>query len=171
MSPWSGPLRRRSLSARPRSLAVVSLNWLMRTKPNPGFSSVARTLFTWTLPRTSSKASGAGAPAWEPPIDIYERSDGLLIEIALPGVAIEDVRLEFVDGVLVLRAQRRLLQCQGGAQIRRLEIPYGLFERRLALPPGWSFRSRVVEHDLEVTAVDGVAYVVQDELGNTYQRE
>jgi HSP20 family molecular chaperone IbpA len=77
-----------------------------------------------------------GAPAWEPPVDIYERSDGLLIEIALPGVAVEDVRLEFADGELVLRAQRRLLQCQGGAQIRRLEIPYGLFERRLLLPSG-----------------------------------
>jgi len=77
-----------------------------------------------------------GPPQWEPPVDIYERSDGLLIEIALPGVADEDVRLEFDDGELVLRAQRRLQQCQGGAQIRRLEIPYGLFERRLKLPPG-----------------------------------
>jgi HSP20 family molecular chaperone IbpA len=78
----------------------------------------------------------AGAPAWEPPIDIYERSDGLLIEIALPGVTVEDVRLDFGDGEIVLRAQRRLLQCERGAQIRRLEIPYGPFERRLMLPPG-----------------------------------
>jgi HSP20 family molecular chaperone IbpA len=78
----------------------------------------------------------AGAPAWEPPIDIYERTDGLLIEIALPGVAVEDVRLEFVESELVLRAQRRLLQCESGARIRRLEIPYGLFERRLMLPSG-----------------------------------
>jgi HSP20 family molecular chaperone IbpA len=77
-----------------------------------------------------------GAPAWEPPIDIYERSDGLLIEIALPGVTVEDVRLDFGEGEIVLRAQRRLLQCEGGAQIRRLEIPYGPFERRLMLPPG-----------------------------------
>jgi HSP20 family molecular chaperone IbpA len=77
-----------------------------------------------------------GPPQWEPPVDIYERSDGLLIEIALPGVSPDDVRLEIVDGVVVLRAQRRLLQCKGGAQIRRLEIPYGLFERRLQLPAG-----------------------------------
>jgi len=88
------------------------------------------------LQRQFFHTSGTGAPAWEPPLDIYERSDGLLIEIALPGVAVEDVRLEFADGELVLRAQRRLLQCEGGAQIRRLEIPYGLFERRLLLPHG-----------------------------------
>ena len=48
----------------------------------------------------------------------------------------DDVRLEFADGGLVLRRSDGSLQCQGGAQIRRLEIPYGLFERRLKLPPG-----------------------------------
>ena len=77
----------------------------------------------------------ADAPRWEPPVDVYERSDGLLIEIALPGVASGDIDLHFDDGALVLRAHRRLL-CQGGARIRSLEIPYGLFERRLALPQG-----------------------------------
>jgi HSP20 family protein len=81
-------------------------------------------------------AGRTDAPRWEPPVDVYERSDGLLIEIALPGVESGDVDLHFDDGTLVLRAQRRLLQCQGGARIRSLEIPYGLFERRLALPPG-----------------------------------
>jgi HSP20 family protein len=89
------------------------------------------------LQRQFFHTSGQGGqPRWEPPVDIYERSDGLLIEIALPGVAPDDVRLELVDREIVLRAQRRLLQCQGGAQIRRLEIPYGLFERRLSLPAG-----------------------------------
>ena len=89
------------------------------------------------LQRQFFHTSGQGGqPQWEPPVDIYERSDGLLIEIALPGVAPDDVRLELLEREIVLRAQRRLLQCQGGAQIRRLEIPYGLFERRLPLPAG-----------------------------------
>jgi HSP20 family molecular chaperone IbpA len=88
-------------------------------------------------------AGQGGPPHWEPPVDIYDRSDGLLIEVALPGVAPDDVRLDLVENELVLRAQRRLLQCQGGAQIRRLEIPYGLFERRLPLPAGvWELVGR-----------------------------
>lgn len=37
-------------------------------------------------------------------------------------------------------------------------------------PSGWRFRTRVLEAPLTVTAVDGLAVVVQDELGNTYQR-
>lgn len=40
---------------------------------------------------------------------------------------------------------------------------------RLKLPEGWTFRARVLTTDLRVTAVDGVATVVQDELANTYQ--
>ncbi len=40
---------------------------------------------------------------------------------------------------------------------------------RLALPPGWTYRTRVLAEDLLVAAQDGVATVVQDELANTYQ--
>src|SRR5262245_49357953 len=41
--------------------------------------------------------------------------------------------------------------------------------RRLQLPPGWTFESRVLEAPLVVEDVDGVATVVQDELQNSYQ--
>jgi len=40
---------------------------------------------------------------------------------------------------------------------------------RLTLPMGWSYRSRVLAADLVVTAVNGMATVVQDEVANTYQ--
>lgn len=40
---------------------------------------------------------------------------------------------------------------------------------KLVPPAGWSFRTRTLTADLRVTAVDGVATVVQDELLNTYQ--
>jgi hypothetical protein len=39
----------------------------------------------------------------------------------------------------------------------------------LALPAGWSFRSRVVDAELQVVAVGGLATIVQDDNGNTYQ--
>ncbi|MBI2389292.1 MAG: hypothetical protein HYV09_06815 [Deltaproteobacteria bacterium] len=40
---------------------------------------------------------------------------------------------------------------------------------KLVPPAGWSFRTRTLTADLRVTAIDGVATVVQDELLNTYQ--
>jgi hypothetical protein len=39
---------------------------------------------------------------------------------------------------------------------------------RLALPSGWSFRSRVLEEELIVDTSQSVATVLQDELENTY---
>jgi hypothetical protein len=41
---------------------------------------------------------------------------------------------------------------------------------RLHPPPGWSFRSVVLEEDLILTPEDGTARILQDELGNTYDR-
>ena len=42
--------------------------------------------------------------------------------------------------------------------------------QRLKLPAGWRYRVRTLKRDLPVTA-NGRAYVVQDELSNTYQLE
>src|SRR5690606_35043513 len=81
-------------------------------------------------------AGAARHPAWEPPVDIFETGDSLWIVVALPGVALEQVRI-LVDGsVLTVIGERPLpRQSQGGA-IHRVEIPHGYFERRLPLPRG-----------------------------------
>jgi hypothetical protein len=39
---------------------------------------------------------------------------------------------------------------------------------KLNLPPGWKFRVQVLDRDLTIRAVDGIAHIVQDDLGNTY---
>lgn len=40
---------------------------------------------------------------------------------------------------------------------------------QLVLPTGWSYRTRVLDAPLTVTAVNAMATVVQDDLANTYQ--
>jgi hypothetical protein len=39
---------------------------------------------------------------------------------------------------------------------------------KLKLPPGWKYRVKVLNQDLTIKAVNGMARVVQDELENTY---
>ena len=81
-----------------------------------------------------------GAPgarvAWEPPADVFENDDEVTIVVALPGVAPESVEVLYEPGGVVVRAQRCIPFAEGGYSIGRLEIPYGYFERRLALPTG-----------------------------------
>jgi HSP20 family protein len=74
---------------------------------------------------------------WEPPIDVLETDEELLILVALPGVDPE--RVEAViegDGVLTISGQRTLPAELRNARIHRLELPQGRFERRIALPSG-----------------------------------
>lgn len=70
---------------------------------------------------------------WEPPIDVLETERQLRIIVALPGVAPEAVQVTTEGGVLTVVAARPLPSFEGNAKIVRLEIPYGSFERRIAL--------------------------------------
>jgi hypothetical protein len=40
----------------------------------------------------------------------------------------------------------------------------------LKLPPGWKFRSPILEQDLVFTTDNGKTMITQDEIGNTYDR-
>lgn len=44
-----------------------------------------------------------------------------------------------------------------------------VLSEQLKLPVGWSYRSRVLDQDLSLVA-NGIAYVLQDNLSNSYQR-
>jgi len=74
----------------------------------------------------------AGGIAWEPPVDIYECGEELRLELALPGVAAQDIEIRLEGEALTVTALRRL-SCPAGGGIRRLEIPYGRFVRRISL--------------------------------------
>jgi len=44
-----------------------------------------------------------------------------------------------------------------------------VLNEQLKLPAGWTYRSRVLDQDLSLVA-NGIAYVLQDNLSNSYQR-
>ena len=84
---------------------------------------------------TSPHASARGT-AWEPPTDVIETAEAVLILVALPGVDPTKIELAIRDGVLVIGGERVLPQELRTAIIHRLELPQGRFERRIPLPAG-----------------------------------
>jgi HSP20 family molecular chaperone IbpA len=76
---------------------------------------------------------GVDAAVWEPPVDIQETDDGLILLFALPGVMPEEISLKLEPTELTLSAMRPLKLAHAGAVIRRLEIPHGRFFRRIPL--------------------------------------
>jgi HSP20 family protein len=79
----------------------------------------------------------ADVPAvWEPPIDVFEDERELVVIVAMPGVAAQAVQVTHEGDVLVVRGTRAPPFEGVRMRLRQLEIPYGAFERRVALPPG-----------------------------------
>jgi HSP20 family molecular chaperone IbpA len=80
--------------------------------------------------------AGQARPSWEPPLDIFETEGQIVVVVALPGVAPDQVEIEIDDSAIVVRGQRRLPPFCASCAIHRLELPYGRFERRIELPEG-----------------------------------
>lgn len=80
--------------------------------------------------------SRSKGPTWEPPVDVLETEHELSIFVALPGVVPEQLKVVIDGAVLIVTAVRPMPGQSRNTMIRRLEIPYGRFERRIELPAG-----------------------------------
>lgn len=87
------------------------------------------------LHRQFFRVAGAQSEhAWEPPVDMAQSQGLLRVHVALPGVAADSITVLLEPGVVVVAALRAFPCRDSGAHIHRIEIPYGRFERRIALP-------------------------------------
>jgi len=71
---------------------------------------------------------------WEPPVNVFEDEESYLIVVALPGVPAERVEVLLDSSSIVVRASCEIPFGARAREVRRLEIPYGYFERRIQLP-------------------------------------
>jgi len=79
--------------------------------------------------------AGPRGASWQPPVDVFENEHEICIVAALPGVEPGETEVAIEGGAVVVRGVRRLSP-EARDAIRRLEIPHGRFERRIALTPG-----------------------------------
>jgi len=83
--------------------------------------------------RTLSPEPG-GARSWTPPLDIHEGSDAIELTLELPGLARDQVEVEFEDGVLSISGERAYARPADAEAYRRVERSYGRFSRSIKLP-------------------------------------
>lgn len=77
-----------------------------------------------------------GATCWQPPVDVIETDGDYWILVALPGVPPQRVHAVIESGTLIVQGERQMPAKAYPGAIRRLEIPYGRFERRISIPSG-----------------------------------
>ena len=81
-------------------------------------------------------AAGRAAPAWEPPVDVFEDEREIVVVVAMPGVDADRIEVSHQDGDLIVRGTRPLPIDGAGYRLRAARDPYGAFERRIPLPVG-----------------------------------
>ncbi|HTR04796.1 MAG TPA: Hsp20/alpha crystallin family protein [Thermoanaerobaculia bacterium] len=91
-------------------------------------------LFEETIHRTEFPDEGMDAALWSPAADVYESPDEIVLNIELPGVRLEDVRLEALDGKIRVAGHRRADDGIEARHFVRMERIYGSFSRDFPVP-------------------------------------
>ncbi len=72
--------------------------------------------------------------SWQPALDMYETEGNIFIRAELAGVNREDLHVEVSTKTIRIAGYRRTCMMTEDVRYRIAEIPYGPFERNLALP-------------------------------------
>ena len=85
------------------------------------------------LHRQFFRAGTAELQCWEPPVDVVETEEAVVVYVALPGVPAAAIVVSVEPGGITVSGVRGL-PARRAARIHRIEIPYGRFERHIPLP-------------------------------------
>lgn len=71
---------------------------------------------------------------FSPQVDAYETDKGYQIEVALPGLKREEVKVDFQQGRLTISGERRFKNERNDRRYHIVESSYGSFQRSFQLP-------------------------------------
>ncbi len=71
---------------------------------------------------------------WLPALDVHETDDAYAVTVELPGARKEDVTVEFHEGLLTIRGEKKSEREEKKEQRRIVERHYGTFVRSFSLP-------------------------------------
>ena len=72
--------------------------------------------------------------SWTPKLDLSETKDQIVVRAEVPGLDPADLRVEYRDGLLTLRGEKKREQEQKNERFYRMERSYGAFVRSIRLP-------------------------------------
>ena len=108
-----------------------------RRQPAPRFlepRETVRRLFDELVHQPWGGQESMMSSTWQPSCDMVETDDAIIVEIELPGMQIQDARVEVDGNRLRITGERRHTTERQGRNFHYLERHYGKFERQLHLP-------------------------------------
>lgn len=103
----------------------------MFAKVNPIFTTILNELLDIALQETSPAT--AKVPFVKPGANIIEKENGYIIQLAVPGLQKEDIKLNLEKNVLTITAEKEVPTIKG-AKFNIKEFEYARFKRTFVLP-------------------------------------
>ncbi len=103
--------------------------------------------------------------AWTPPVDICEDKDNYYLYVELPGLKRDEVKVDYEDGVLTIRGEKKSQREQKDRTYYRLERTFGQFERSFRVP------SRIKEDKIDARFENGVLKITLPKTEEAKPRE
>ena len=101
-----------------------------------------------------SVAGRGRVSAFSPQVDAYETEKGYQIEVALPGLKREDIKVDFHQGRLTISGERQFRNEKNDRRYHIVESSYGSFQRSFQLP------DTVEPRQIQANFEDGVLRVM-----------
>jgi len=79
---------------------------------------------------------GSGAFPFVPNVEVMRRGDRLVVNVDLPGLSANDIRVTADEGALIIEGERRSEHEHQDGDVWRCERSYGRFQRMIPLPEG-----------------------------------
>jgi HSP20 family protein len=77
---------------------------------------------------------GSFGSFWSPPVDVREREDTYLVEVELPGLTKDDVKITMENNILTILGEKKQEKEEKRGDYHRSERVYGSFQRSFTLP-------------------------------------
>ncbi len=85
-----------------------------------------------------------------PSVNVIEKTDGFLLEVAAPGLKKEDFKINFQESKLTISAEKEVNAEESSDKITRKEFSYNQFQRTFTLPKS------VESEKISATYTDGI---------------
>ena len=110
---------------------------LMRWDPSRELEEVSERLnrlFGRPIATRETGKEALATPDWAPALDIVETPEEYVIQVEVPGITKENVKVNVMDGILRIEGERRQEKEEKGKKFHRIERCYGTFLRTFGLP-------------------------------------
>ena len=110
-------------------------------------------VFDSGFPRTRDREQSILSTAWAPLVDISEDDKSYQINVELPDMKREDIKVNVENGILTISGERLREKEEENRKYHRVERAYGSFVRNFTLP------QNVDSNKVNATYRDGVLHV------------